>query len=205
MSRRVLFVTAAVFVMGLAFAAPPAVAGGGGCHSPTTEARGQVVEIKDACFTPTNLYVQPGDKVTWVNRDAMTHVVAGTGGQWGQYEEMGQGERAAFRFDRPGVYAYTCYLHPGMNGAVIVGKVKSPSTTVAAMDGAPPAAVSEPPASTAETVARPQAAPVASTSDAARPGPMVGFLGLGLIIGTAGTLTAQRLAARRSRVAVSAG
>jgi plastocyanin len=205
MSKKALFVTAAVFMMGLTFAVPPAVAGGG-CHGPTTEARGTAVEIVDRCFTPTNIYVQPGDEVTWVNRDSLTHVVAGNGGEWGHFEEMRQGDRIAFRFDRPGVYAYTCYLHPGMNGTVIVGKVKTPSATVEAVGAAAPSSVSEPPTGppAAKPVAEPRSATVASTSDS-RATRALGFIGLGLVIGAGGTLAAQRMTARRSQAAISAG
>jgi plastocyanin len=207
MSRRALFATAAVFVAGLAFAVPPAAAGGGGCHAPLTEASGDAVEIKDACFTPTNLYVEPGDKVTWVNKDDFGHVVAGGGGRWGQFEEMGKGDRVAFRFDQPGVYPYTCYLHPGMNGTVIVGKVTTPSGKVSSLDEVAPSAVSDsattPPPPPVK--AQPKTEPVASTGDSASPLQAVGFIAVGLIFGAAGALTAQRLTARRSRMAVTAG
>lgn len=206
MSRRALVVVAAMFVMSLIFAVPSAVAGGGGhCESAATEAKGNAVEIKDACFTPTNLHVQPGDRVTWVNQDDFSHVVAGTGGTWGRFEEMGQGDRVTFRFDQAGVYAYTCYLHPGMNGAVIVGKVKTPSSTIEDLGVAAPTEIADPsPPPPANPVTEPRTAPISSTSDSG-PWPAVWFVALGLVLGTLGTLAAQRLASRRARLPVTAG
>jgi plastocyanin len=104
--------------VGVVGTAPPAVAGGGGCHRPRTDATGSTVETRDACFTPTVLRVEPGTTVTFVNRDGMEHAVAGQ--DLGFYE-LGEGAEATHRFDAPGVYAYQCYLHPTMTGAVVVG------------------------------------------------------------------------------------
>jgi plastocyanin len=204
MMKRALVVVAAIFLTSLVSGAPSALAGGGGCHSPATEAKGNAVEIKDACFTPTNLHVQAGDQVTWVNRDSSGHVVAGTGGTWGRFEELGRGERLTFRFDQPGVYAYTCFLHPGMNGAVIVGKVTTPSSTIEDLGVAAPTEIAnpQPPAS---SVNLPATAPASSTTPTSSPWRAVWFVALGLLLGAAGTLMTQRLAARRSRLPVAAG
>jgi plastocyanin len=202
MRKRALVVVAAIFFTTLVFAAPSAVAGG--CHSPATEATGNAVEIEDACFTPTNLHVQPGDQVTWVNQDSFGHVVAGTGGTWGRFEELGKGERLTFRFDQAGVFAYTCYLHPGMNGAVIVGKVTTPSSTIEDLGVAAPTEIANP-QPPADTVTEPATGPVATTSASSSPWRAVWFVALGLLLGAAGTLVTQRLASGRSRLPVAAG
>jgi plastocyanin len=204
MTKRALVVVLAIFAMILISAAPSALAGGGGCHSPATEAKGTAVEIKDACFTPTNLHVQPGDQVTWVNRDSFSHVVAGTGGTWGRFDGMGKGARLTFRFDHPGVYAYTCFLHPGMNGTVIVGKVKTPSSTIEDLGVAAPTEIVNP-QPPANPVTEPPAAPVSTTSEASNPWRAVWFVVIGLLLGAAGTLVTQRLGSRRSRLPVAAG
>jgi len=202
--RRAVFVVAAVFGMALGFAAP-AAAGGGGCHSPATEATGDVVEIKDACFTPSNLHVKPGQKVTWVNNDAIAHVVAGS--TWGRFEEMGRGDQVSFRFDDAGVYPYTCYLHPGMNGVVVVGDVKTPSATVEDLGVSAPSQVANPdvPEPPAAPVEEPASALAGSATDAPGPWQVTGFIAIGLILGVLASLAAQRLTSRRSRVAVSTG
>jgi plastocyanin len=100
-----------------------AVAGGGCMHgSPPTDGTGTTVEMVDACFTPTVLHVARGAEVTFVNRDeGMTHNVVGVGDTWGSFGELSFGEAASYRFDANGVYLYSCFLHEGMVGAVVVG------------------------------------------------------------------------------------
>jgi plastocyanin len=108
----------------LALGAAPAVAGGG-CHDPATatDAGGRTettVEMKDACFRPTALYVDPGTAVTFVSHDAgMTHNVGGNA--WGHLEDMGAGDAFRATFDEVGTYPYACSYHPGMTGAIVVG------------------------------------------------------------------------------------
>lgn len=197
MSRRALVLITAMFAMSVLFAVPSAMAGGG-CHEGATEAKGNTVELKKACFTPTNLHIQPGDEVTWVNRDTVGHVVAGS--RWGQFDEMKQGDRLTVRFDDPGVYAYTCFLHPGMNGAVIVGDVKSPSSTIEDLGVSAPTEIANP-----QPPSNPASAPASSTDASSSPWRTVWFVALGLALGAGGTLVAQRLGSRRSRLPVAAG
>ncbi len=150
--RGPLVMVAAVIAATVWILAAPASAGGG-CHLSATEATGTEVELKDMCFTPTILHVQPGQTITWTNVDDMQHVVAGQSGEWGNFEGLNRGQTLSYRFTKSGVYPYTCFLHPGMNGAVVVGDVKAPTGAVTAGGGvvaAPPSAqpqTAEPPAS----------------------------------------------------------
>ena len=100
-----------------------AVAGGGGCHGrSSTESSGDSVKITNGtCFTPTVLHVEAGTTVTWTNTTAETHDVAGATLEWGNYNELRNGDSTQFRFDAPGTYPYYCFLHPGMTGAIVVG------------------------------------------------------------------------------------
>jgi plastocyanin len=104
------------------FTAAPARAGAG-CHGDATEATGTVVVLDQRCFGPTVLRVAPGTKVTWINKDFDVHNVTGFGYRWGTQGDLRQGDRFATTFSSRGVFPYTCYLHPGMNGAVVVGDV----------------------------------------------------------------------------------
>ena len=118
MTRRTLFVLAATVLAALALPASPASAGGG-CHAGATTGTGDTVEMRDACFTPTTLRVDPGDTVTFVNRDSFVHMVGANG--WGHFDDLHQGDAFTATFDQPGTYAYACVYHPGMTGAVVVG------------------------------------------------------------------------------------
>ena len=127
MLRRTLSI---VLVAGLIFVLAPS-ASAGGCHasSTATSARADsdaTLAIAKCGFTPTILYVEPGSRVTWVNKDPMPHTVTGVGLSLGGVKNIQSGGRTeAFRFDGVGVYPYYCILHPGMAGAVVVGDVSS--------------------------------------------------------------------------------
>ncbi|MGH9151663.1 MAG: hypothetical protein ACRD03_04565 [Acidimicrobiales bacterium] len=56
--------------------------------------------------------------MTWTNRDLVDHVVVGTG--WA-LETLRPGDAGTLRFAAEGTYPYSCPLHPGMNGVVVVG------------------------------------------------------------------------------------
>ena len=98
---------------------------GGGCFQPDTQGTGTVVKLTERCFSPTILYVQPGDKVTWRNEDGLTHVVAGSFSAWGSPTNLSAGETMTHQFPTAGIFAYSCPLHYGMNAVVIVGDGQS--------------------------------------------------------------------------------
>jgi len=115
--------------VGLAlFSGSAAWAGGGFCHQPASEGTGATVELTKFCFSPTVVRVQPGTTVTWVNRDSLEHVVTGASVSFGGFDRLGPGTSITQTFNTPGIFPYTCSLHFGMSGAVVVG------------DGAPVAA-----------------------------------------------------------------
>jgi plastocyanin len=101
------------------------LAGGGGCFQPDTQGTGTTVTLTERCFSPTILYVQPGDTVAWRNQDAIPHVVAGTFSSWGNATNLAVGATMSHQFPAAGIYAYSCPLHYGMNAVVIVGDGKA--------------------------------------------------------------------------------
>jgi plastocyanin len=98
--------------------ATPALAGGG-CHTGTTQGKGNRVEMVKACFTPSLLRTDPGTEVTFINRDATTHNVSAS--EWGYFGDLNEGDEFTATFSEPGVYPFACTYHPGMVGAVVVG------------------------------------------------------------------------------------
>ena len=124
--RRQLIALALPILVGalLVLSGRPALAGGG-CHGPDTQGSGTTVELTAMCFSPTVLYVQPGDRVTWTNVDGMLHVVAGTFSSWGSPTTLAAGDTMTHQFPTAGIFAYSCPLHYGMNAVVIVGDGKA--------------------------------------------------------------------------------
>jgi plastocyanin len=122
--------------------AGPAQAGGG-CHRGLTEGEGDTVEMSKLCFGPSILRIDQGTEVTFVNLDPIIHNVSANG--WGQLDDMHEGDAFTATFREDGVYPFACSYHPGMTGAVVVGKglgagsessVLGPSTVTGAETGA---------------------------------------------------------------------
>jgi hypothetical protein len=77
------------------------------------------------CFRPTVLFAAPGEAITFANRDVEAHTVTGAG-DWGTaHGEILTGDAVRIRLEEPGLYLYTCLLHPGMTGAIYVGDGKA--------------------------------------------------------------------------------
>jgi plastocyanin len=131
MVKRVATMVAGSMVVAILALAPAGIAAaGGGCFhgTPPSVGEGTEVDLVDNCFEATVLRVDPGAQVTWTNRDDYEHTVTGVGGQWGTVDAVAPGERVAFSFDNDGVYVYSCLLHPGMVGAVVVGSGQGDGT-----------------------------------------------------------------------------
>jgi len=79
------------------------------------------ISIDNFTFTPAQLTVAAGTKVTWTNHDDIPHlVVDAKDPQAMKSPPLDTGDRWAFAFAKPGTYAYFCALHPHMQGTVIV-------------------------------------------------------------------------------------
>ncbi len=155
MIRRPLLTTSAVLLLltpVAVVAAPPAHAGGT-CHSGPTAARGDAVAMEGLCFLPTTLFTEPGSTVTFTNDDSTPHDVTGLGVQWGAGDPMATGDAVAATFTDPGVYAYSCTVHPGMVGAVVVGD----ATAALAQAPRTPRSATAPPGRVAEASSEPAA------------------------------------------------
>lgn len=75
------------------------------------------VEMRDEMFEPSSVTISAGETVTWVNEDPVIHNVVGDNFSSGN---IGEGGTFSHTFDEPGVYEYTCTIHPGMDGTVVV-------------------------------------------------------------------------------------
>ena len=129
MTRRLRALAGAAFLTVAGLAAAPAVLAGDPCFhgytipASTTEAASQV-RMEPCAFVPTNVRVEPGATLTFTNASGDVHLLTGANQAWGDREkEIRPGETVSVTFDSPGVYAFSCAIHRGMSGAVIVGDV----------------------------------------------------------------------------------
>jgi plastocyanin len=172
---------------------------GGSCHSAATTGKGTAVSLHGLCFGPTVLYVQPETRVTWTNRDRTDHTVTGLGFTWGSGDSLFYGDSISYRFAKAGVYPYSCIIHPGMVGAVVVGDAGSPK----AVAGVPLAVAAAAPSPSAAVQAVPRAATdtQAVVSTSAGPWRTIAFVTLALLAAAMATLAIQR---RQRGIAVKA-
>ena len=127
MTHRLRAIAAAGVLTIAALAAAPAVLAGDPCfHGYTipasTTADTSRVAMEECAFLPTNVRAAPGTTISFTNGSASVHLLTGANQEWGDREkEIPPGASVTMTFDKPGVYAFSCALHRGMSGAVIVG------------------------------------------------------------------------------------
>ncbi len=120
---RLLLATIPLLVL-LGLAGVGVATAGGGCHAEVeaipTEASATTVKIDGCTYAPTITRVPVGAEVRFINDSGQPHDVTGRKFAWGS-GELSNGESFSYRFRTPGMYPYSCSLHPGMAGVVIVG------------------------------------------------------------------------------------
>ncbi len=77
------------------------------------------IDIKNFDFAPMDISVPAGTSVTWKNLDGEPHTVTSLDGLF-RSGAIDQDESFTFRFDKPGVYAYLCSIHPKMRATITV-------------------------------------------------------------------------------------
>ena len=97
--------------------------GGGGRNSSADSIRqGGAVEtitIQDFQYSPGNLQLPVGGKVTWTNRDSAPHSATDVGGAW-DTGVFGKGKSATVTFGATGTFDYFCSVHPNMKARLVV-------------------------------------------------------------------------------------
>lgn len=198
MLRRLsLGLTLAALLAALAGSSPAAVSAGDPCFHdmsrlPVTDDAATTVAIGDCSFHPTIDRVSVGAEVTFANRSGQAHEVVGANLTWGAHGKLLQpGDESGWTFDEPGVYPYTCMIHPGMTGAIVVGDPAAATS----VDGTGTTADSAGGEAPTEEAAAPDPGPTAAV------GPRVGLAFLAVLL--AGI--AASIAVRRRRAPASPG
>jgi plastocyanin len=144
MLRRLRILFAVTGLLALTLVMAPTVAAGDPCYHgytipPATSAETSTVTLEPCAFVPTTARVAPGTSVTFQNKSEFAHLVFGANAAWGERDvELAAGASRTVRFDDPGIYAYSCALHRGMTGTIVVGDPATPAAaTTSGSTGGP--------------------------------------------------------------------
>jgi plastocyanin len=89
--------------------------------SHSARAADATITIDNFTFTPAQIRVAPGTKVTWVNNDDIPHlIVDATDPRAMKSPPLDTDNLFSFVYAKAGNYPYFCGLHPQMRGTVIV-------------------------------------------------------------------------------------
>jgi len=88
--------------------------------APEPPVSGDAVSIQNFAFVPPSLSVVTGTTVTWTNTDQTQHTVSSDDGHTFESSAFGQGRTFQFTAGAPGIYTYTCRIHPFMHGTLTV-------------------------------------------------------------------------------------
>ncbi len=81
---------------------------------------GEMVTIDNFTFSPSEITVNVGTSVSWVNNDDIPHNIVSVNGSFPKSKALDTGDKYSYRFDSAGVYDYFCGIHPMMRGKVRV-------------------------------------------------------------------------------------
>jgi plastocyanin len=90
-----------------------------GLLAPVAQAADATVTIKSFMFMPKDVKITAGSTVTWTNKDEEPHTVTSDIGLF-RSGGIDGGSTFQFKFAKPGVYKYSCSIHPQMMGTITV-------------------------------------------------------------------------------------
>ncbi len=114
---RALVAAAAVILLTAATGCSSSSAPTGG--SSTVSGGPATVTVQNFSFSPGDLTVKTGTKVTWKFEDSVQHNVT-AGDKSFKSDDESKGGSYSFTFNKAGSYDYTCTIHPQMQGSVTV-------------------------------------------------------------------------------------
>lgn len=77
------------------------------------------IHIDNFQFTPRELVIKAGTRLTWTNGDDVPHTVTSAAGKFGS-DALDTGQTFSQAFHEPGRFPYFCKLHPMMTASVTV-------------------------------------------------------------------------------------
>jgi plastocyanin len=123
MRTRLTFGAAALLLAGallLGACGGGAVHGSGAPATSNSTAGGTHITILNFMFHPMSLTVSPGASISVTNKDAVTHTLTATGGQFNTGDIDQNQTKTIAAPSKPGVYHYICNIHQYMMGTITV-------------------------------------------------------------------------------------
>ncbi len=124
MSKRGLWPTAVIVLLVACSSSNPggpSGGGGGGGNANSVTVRIPLTDYggnQTPSFTPVQVTIPVGGRVNWSNSDSVGHTTTSDTNIWNG--SIGPGGSFSRTFDTPGNYPYSCTVHNGMSGQVIV-------------------------------------------------------------------------------------
>jgi plastocyanin len=107
----------------------PSTANGGANATPAPQGTGGAssskpitIDMKNIQFSPADVTAKVGQKIKWVNEDAVDHNVVATSGGSFKSSNFGKGATFETTLKKAGTIKYVCTIHPGMDGTITVTK-----------------------------------------------------------------------------------
>jgi Icc protein len=89
--------------------------------SAAATAQARTISIGNFTFSPANIEVPVGTKLTWANEDDVPHTIVSTDGSPViKSPPLDTDQKFTTVLEKPGTYRYFCSLHPHMTGTIIV-------------------------------------------------------------------------------------
>jgi plastocyanin len=84
------------------------------------EAKLTIVDIKNMMFTPSQVTIEKGSTVKWVNNDDTAHTITADNGKGPNSQTVEPSKSYEFTFNEAGSFQYHCNFHAAMHGTVVV-------------------------------------------------------------------------------------
>jgi plastocyanin len=91
-----------------------------GASGGSTSSGGDAITITNYMFSPMSITVAPGATVKVTNKDAVTHTLTATGGQFNTGDITSNQTKSFTAPDKAGKYNYICSIHQYMMGTITV-------------------------------------------------------------------------------------
>jgi len=83
----------------------------------TSNAKDVTILIQNSVFQPSNITVEKGTTVTWLNTDRDIHKIEG---ESFESDDLNRGDAYSYKFEAAGTYGFTDALNPSAKGEITV-------------------------------------------------------------------------------------